>query len=120
MGRIPIIKELENSKLASTYGGWLYCDCCGENMGYLCYVTYDNFRFKYECNCGEKGSIHIAFGDVEDAICTTEKMLEIKNRLCCTKDDSPLLTILEKKLAAYTLEIDCCCCKTRYSKKKTK
>ena len=25
-------KELVNTRLAANYGGWMYCDKCGENM----------------------------------------------------------------------------------------
>ena len=118
MSRKPVIKELENTKLASTYGGWIYCDQCGENIGYLCYVTYDNFKFEYTCNCGESGSIHIAFHDVKEPYRFEDNLAELKNRLCCPIDESPLLTILEKKLVSYTCEIDCVSCKTRYTKEK--
>ena len=52
MARIPKVKELINTRLASTYGGWIYCDYCGQNIGYLCYVTYDHFTFDYQCHCG--------------------------------------------------------------------
>lgn len=119
MARKPIIKELVNARLASTYGGWIYCSACGENIGYLCYVTYDNFSFSYKCSCGEHGSIHISFGDVQQADCSGDKLIEIKNRLCCPLDKAPLITILEKKLASYSYKVDCVECKTRYMEEKT-
>lgn len=120
MARKPTMKELNNTKLASTYGGWIYCDHCGENIGYLCYVTYDNFRFEYECNCGGKGNVCINFGDVNNPSRTTDQLILIKNRLCCPNDASPLLTILENKLISYHCEIDCVSCKTRYSREKVR
>ena len=42
MARILKNKELVNTKLATNYGGWMYCDTCNENIGYLCYSTYTN------------------------------------------------------------------------------
>lgn len=118
MARKPIIKELSSTRLASTYGGWIYCDHCGENIGYLCYVTYDNFEFDYACHCGGNGSVHIAFDDVKNSCCSTDGLIEVKNRLCCPSDGAPLLTILEKKLVTYAFKIDCVSCKTRYEKEK--
>lgn len=44
MARILKEKELVNTRLATNYGGWMYCDKCGENIGYLCYSTYDNYN----------------------------------------------------------------------------
>lgn len=41
MARILKNKELINTRLAANYGGWMYCDKCNENIGYLCYSTYD-------------------------------------------------------------------------------
>ena len=52
-------KVLINTRLATNYGGWTYCDGCGENIGYLCYSTYDRLKFEYECQCGSKGSAYI-------------------------------------------------------------
>lgn len=43
MSRNTKIKELSHTRLANQYGGWIYCESCGENIGYLCYTTYDNF-----------------------------------------------------------------------------
>jgi len=119
MARKPVMKELKNTKLASGYGGWIYCVHCGENIGYLCYVTYDNFNFEYQCQCGQHGSIHIAFDNVERGEQSNNKLVGIKNRLCCPNDQSPLLTILEKKLVSYKYAIDCVSCKTKYMEEKT-
>jgi hypothetical protein len=114
MARKPCKKELVHSRIASGYGGWIYCDQCGENIGYLCYVTYDHFMLEYKCKCGGSGYIYIAFDDVKDAQESDEQLIGIKNRLCCPKDQSPLLTILEKKLTSYQYEIECVGCKTKY------
>lgn len=118
MTRKPIVKELINTRIASNYGGWIYCDCCGENIGYLCYVTYDNFKLDYQCKCGKHGKIYIAFGDIEDAKMTNNQLILIKNRMCCPVDQSPLFTILDKKLIFYRYEIECVRCNTKYVDKK--
>ena len=56
MARVLKNKELANTRLATSYGGWMYCDKCNENIGYLCYSTYDRLELEYKCNCGSKGS----------------------------------------------------------------
>jgi hypothetical protein len=86
MSRTPIIKELINTRLASGYGGWIYCEHCSKNIGYLCYVTYDSFRLEYHCKCGGQGSMYIAFRDVRSANNADKELAMIKNRLCCSAD----------------------------------
>lgn len=49
MSRTTKEKSLVNTHLATNYGGWMYCDNCQENIGYLCYATYDEITFNYEC-----------------------------------------------------------------------
>lgn len=44
MARVVKGKELINTRLAANYGGWIYCDGCQENIGYLCYSTYDSIK----------------------------------------------------------------------------
>lgn len=39
MARIIKRKELIRTRLLKEYGSWIYCDACGENIGYLCYAT---------------------------------------------------------------------------------
>lgn len=53
-------KLLENTKLASGYGGWIYCAHCNQNIGYLCYVTYDNFNFTIAVNTDLK-KVYVSF-----------------------------------------------------------
>ena len=45
MARVVKNKQLVNTRLAANYGGWMYCDKCNENIGYLCYATYDKLKF---------------------------------------------------------------------------
>ena len=100
-------KKLINTTLATTYGGWIYCENCNQNIGYLCYVTYDSLKLNYECNCGNKGEIFVDFVDSKLGNQCDENLIKIKNRLCCPHDESPLITILDKKLRGYEFEITC-------------
>ncbi len=115
MARVPIVKELIGTRLASTYGGWMYCDNCGKNLGYLCYVTYDSFQFEYQCKCGSHGSMHIAFTDASTAVIAECNLIINRNRLCCPSDMSPLFTILEKNLDSYHYEVICNKCNVKYA-----
>lgn len=117
MGRTIKNKELINTRLATNYGGWMYCDKCNENIGYLCYSTYDNLTLNYECKCGSKGSIHINFEDSKIGEKTDKELITIKNRFCCSKDEEPLITILEKKVNSYNLEVTCKACQNIYKRK---
>lgn len=108
MARTLRNKILKNTRLATNYGGWIYCTNCNQNIGYLCYVTYDWLKLNYECNCGSHGSAII---DFQDSLCgrsTYKKLITEKNRFCCADDGTPLITLLDKKLRHYHLEI---CCK---------
>lgn len=118
MARTPKVKELVSTRLASGHGGWFYCDSCGENIGYLCYVTYDSFRFSYQCKCGEHGSMHLAFEDNNSLNSAENELITIKNRLCCPHDNAPLFSILSKKLENYKYEVVCTKCKTKYAEEK--
>lgn len=111
-------KVLINTRLATNYGGWTYCDGCGENIGYLCYSTYDRLKFEYECQCGSKGSAYIDFSDSAEGACCEESLIKIKNRLCCSADNEPLVTILEPKLHDYKIEITCKACGRIYKQEK--
>lgn len=116
MARTIKNKELINTRLATNYGGWMYCDKCGENIGYLCYSTYDEILLKYCCNCGSNGSVYIDFEDSITGDNCIDKLVLIKNRLCCSKDNEPLITILEPKVASYEMTITCKSCKSIYRK----
>lgn len=119
MARTPQTKLLENTRLASTYGGWIYCEGCGNNIGYLCYVTYDHFQFNYKCKCGACGKMQIDFEEKQHTEVSEHTPIIIKNRLCCPNDQSPLLTILKKNLDFYSYKIQCVKCNTIYAEEKT-
>ena len=116
MSRTCKNKQLTNTRLAANYGGWIYCTNCQKNIGYLCYSTYDRIDFRYECNCGSKGSIFIDFEDSQAGHACDKKLKTIKNRYCCDEDESPLITILDKHVAHYDLEITCKQCLKTYRK----
>lgn len=119
MSRTVKTKTLQNTRLATNYGGWTYCDKCQENIGYLCYATYDEINFEYQCQCGNHGKININFEDSQTGHPYEKPLTIIKNRLCCSDDESPLITILEKKLLNYQLEITCKVCHKAYRQTKT-
>ena len=110
MTRILKKKELVNTQLANNYGGWIYCDKCNENIGYLCYSTYDKLELNYVCNCGSCGSIILDFDDSKLGENSNDKLVIIKNRYCCPKDNEPLITILDKKVVNYEMMITCKSC----------
>lgn len=118
MARVVKNKSLENTRLATNYGGWMYCDQCNENIGYLCYATYDCIDLKYICNCGSKGQVQIDFVDSKTGVSCCDEMLLRKNRLCCSKDEEPLITLLDKKLEHYEVNITCKSCGNIYKKTK--
>lgn len=116
IARILKNKELENTRLAANYGGWMYCSSCNENIGYLCYSTYDSIHFSYKCACGSEGTVHIDFDDSCQGTKKDAELSVIKNRLCCPTDHEPLMTVLDKKLLSYVLEITCKTCGSTFSK----
>lgn len=119
MSRLVKTKELLNTNLATNYGGWMYCDKCKENIGYLCYATYDRIDLVYTCNCGSVGKALIDFDDSKTGEKSQEDLIVVKNRLCCPQDTQPLITLLDKKLKDYELKITCKSCEhTYYLKKK--
>ena len=111
-------KELVNTRLAANYGGWMYCDACDENIGYVCYSTYDYLKLEYKCQCGSKGSVFIDFGDSIKGIFCNDQLIKVKNRWCCPADNEPLITILDQKLHDYKMEITCKACGRIYKQEK--
>lgn len=118
MARVVKNKELINTRLATNYGGWMYCETCNENIGYLCYATYDKLDLQYQCNCGSRGSVQLDFEDSKSGHTSNEALLLIKNRFCCPHDQAPLITILDKKVASYEIKITCKSCQNTYKKTK--
>ncbi len=118
MARVLKNKELVNTRLAANYGGWMYCEQCNENIGYLCYSTYDRLEMQYQCNCGSTGSLLLDFDDSKIGEDCHDELVIVKNRLCCPKDHDPLITILDKKVAKYELKITCKSCGSIYQKDK--
>lgn len=57
----------------------------------------------------------IAFADDSAADSNVDKLITIKNRLCCPSDKSPLFTILDKNLESYQYKVRCKACGTRYT-----
>lgn len=118
MARIVKNKNLVNTRLATNYGGWMYCDKCNENVGYLCYSTYDRLELSYKCNCGSQGSVLLDFEDSKTGRSCDEDLVVIKNRFCCSEDNEPLITILDKKILRYEMKITCKSCGRIYEKQK--
>ena len=118
MARVLKSKQLINTRLAANYGGWIYCDKCNENIGYLCYSTYDKLELKYKCNCGSQGNVILDFEDSKIGQKCDDKLVMIKNRFCCPKDNDPLITILDKKVERYEMKITCKSCENIYKKEK--
>lgn len=116
MARTVRNKELSNTRLAANYGGWMYCENCGENIGYLCYATYDRIRLQYKCNCGSTGCVLIDFDDSQSGQHCDDDLAVVRNRFCCPNDNEPLITILDNKVAKYELQISCKTCGNIYEK----
>ena len=85
---------------------------------WLCYSTYDRLELKYKCNCGSQGSALLDFEDSKIGQNCNDELIIIKNRFCCPKDQEPLITILDKKVASYEMKITCKSCSQIYKKEK--
>ena len=116
MSRVLKRKELVGIRLATNYGGWMYCDKCNENIGYLCYTTYDKLKFSYTCNCGNCGSALLDFEDSQVGTSCKKELVTNKNRFCCPNDSSPLITILDRKIKSYEMKITCKSCNSVFQK----
>lgn len=116
LARKPKSKDLVNSKLLKDYASWVYCKKCNKTVAYLCYVTYDLFDFEYSCKCGNIGSVRIEF-EHDKPISNGDNLSIVKNRLCCPKDSSPLVIIVDKNLDSYNFSILCNTCNVLYSLK---
>jgi len=110
-----LIKEIQIGRILKINGSWMYCDKCNKTVGYLCYSTYQDFRFDFACTCGNSGSFRLQYPSDIEVTKSYEGLKTIKNRLCCPKDDSPLCTIVEKNVERVSYVIVCKQCKTEYS-----
>ena len=110
--------KAENAHFLKGYARWLYCDSCNKTVAYLCYVTYDYFRFQFTCVCGNKGWVENNFAQSNLAsLSTGELELSAKNkRYCCSKDGSPLFSPVPKHLKSYKAEVVCKECGTLYTR----
>lgn len=118
MARTVKDKKLIDTKLAANYGGWMYCEKCNENIGYLCYSTYDRLELEYQCNCGNRGGVILDFEDSKAGQECGDELAIIRNRLCCPKDHEPLITVLDQKVTNYKMKITCKTCGNFYEKEK--
>lgn len=118
MARVLKNKTLENIRLATNYGGWMYCTQCNENIGYLCYSTYDKLELTCKCKCGNIGKAILDFEDSKIGQDCNKSLILVKNRFCCPKDSEPLITILDNKVANYKLKITCKSCEKTYVQEK--
>ncbi|PYG88011.1 hypothetical protein LY28_01721 [Ruminiclostridium sufflavum DSM 19573] len=106
-------KKIINGRLACNYGGWMYCNECGNTVGYLCYSTYSYFKYNFKCNCGCEGSFELI--ENKDSKSNSDMPLLIKkNRLTCPVDESPLFSIVNKNVSSYSFEVTCNKCMTSY------
>lgn len=118
-GGIPLArtfsrKKLTNTTLLKEYASWIYCENCNETIGYLCYTSYEKIEFDYECSCGNKGDLLIDFSTIAQPKSSKNNLKMKGNRLCCPLDDSPLITVLDKKLASFSYQIVCNNCEHLY------
>jgi hypothetical protein len=109
-----LISEIKNGRILKKNGSWMYCDKCNKTVGYLCYSTYQDFRFDFVCKCGNKGSFRFLYKTEEKSVQSNEKLKLNKNRLCCPNDNSPLVTIVDKNIDKVKLSITCKKCLTHY------
>ncbi len=91
------------------------CDNCSNTVGYLCYTTYEYFSFSFKCNCGSKGSFELGEKSVSN-IKLGNNLLLIRNRLCCSFDQAPLFSVVDKNLKEYSYEVQCNKCFSNYLK----
>jgi hypothetical protein len=116
-GKKEVKKKLVNARLLKNYGSWMYCGTCGNAVGYLCYSTYDYFKFNFTCSCGEHGSFEL--GEDKGAVNAKEvdQLAVKKGRLCCPHDQAPLFSIVDKNLQSCDYKVICKECSGSYHAK---
>ncbi len=96
-------------------GSWMYCDACDKTVGYLCYSTYQSFRFEFNCKCGNYGHFDLKYNTDKTIKMSSIKLEKKKNRLCCPNDSAPLFTIVEKNIDSYSYSVSCNTCFNRFN-----
>ncbi len=109
-----IQKNLINTRLLKNYGSWIYCISCNKTVGYLCYTTYDYFKYDFTCRCGNKGVVEIKVEGIVESKKSDTPLILNKNRYCCPIDDSPLFSVVDKSVKEYRYELICKKCKNIY------
>lgn len=104
---MEIKAKFKNTRMLKRTGSWIYCDECNKTVAYLCYSTYQQFRFQFNCRCGSSGSIEIEHPNSPKKNTSTKSMKRIKKRLCCPNDDAPLFSIVEKHIEKYSYNVTC-------------
>jgi hypothetical protein len=108
-------KKIVNGRLLKNYGSWMYCDNCSKTIGYLCYTTYDYFRFSFTCTCDCRGSFELGEKSGSKIIVGNDLLLKGK-RLCCSFDEAPLFSVVDNNLKEYSFEVVCNKCFRNYLK----
>lgn len=103
-----------NGRLLKKNGSWMYCNKCNNTVGYLCYTTYQYYKFKFTCTCGNVGIFELGERVVSTQEGEKKALLLHKNRLCCPNDDSPLFSVVGKNLRRYDYEVICKKCISCY------
>ena len=111
-------KHIVNGRILKNNGSWLYCDKCNKTVGYLVYSKYLNFRFDFDCKCGNKGYFELEYKTDKKIKKSNAELITKKNRLCCPVDEAPLLTIVEKNIEKYTYSVTCNKCFNKYKKER--
>ncbi len=110
-----LTKAIKNGRLLKNTGSWMYCDKCNKTVGYLCYTTFQDFKFDFKCHCGNKGSFNLSYATDKVSGNSNKALTPIKNRLCCPNDLSPLFTIVEKNIKHVNYTITCKKCLTQFT-----
>ncbi len=99
--------NFENSRMLKKTGSWIYCNECNKTVGYLCYSTYQQFKFEFKCKCGSSGIVDLQYPCDKKLEHSSKDLIKKKNRLCCPNDEAPLFTIVEKHIAEYSYQVTC-------------
>ena len=112
-----LTQRIKNGRLLKKNGSWMYCDSCHKTVGYLCYSTYQSFKFTFTCQCGNKGSFLLSYPSEKATQLANSDLRLIKNRLCCPVDNSPLFSAVDKNLETSSYTVTCKKCLNTFIKK---